>query len=275
MNNPKTTITTVITHSGIFHADDVFCVALLKILVPEIEVERKREATQEDFREDTIVVDIGYGKYDHHQENPETRKDGRKHAAVGLLYRDLKKYLFPDPVYADAFEKNYIIPIEDADNGIAPNSLSLAIASMNPNWDSEISYDEAFCKAVDFAQSVIQREIDKAFSEQKGRDIVLKALSEMKDGIVVLPQYVPWDKVLCPSNANFVIYPSARGGYHLQSVPINPDGFDIKKALPEKWLKTKPEGCTFVHQKLFIAVFDSEEQAVKAAYSEFQNHNAS
>ena len=52
------------THGGIFHADDVFTTALLKILNPEFTWERGFEVP-EDF--DGIVYDIGFGEFDHHQ----------------------------------------------------------------------------------------------------------------------------------------------------------------------------------------------------------------
>ena len=52
------------THSGKFHADDVFSAALLLYLNPEINISRGNKVP-EDF--DGIVFDIGRGQYDHHQ----------------------------------------------------------------------------------------------------------------------------------------------------------------------------------------------------------------
>lgn len=53
-----------LTHSGKFHADDVFSTALLELLNPEFQVERVLEVPA-DF--DGIVYDIGGGAFDHHQ----------------------------------------------------------------------------------------------------------------------------------------------------------------------------------------------------------------
>ena len=52
------------THSGKFHADDVFSSALLLYLNPQITITRGNRVP-EDY--DGIVFDIGRGRYDHHQ----------------------------------------------------------------------------------------------------------------------------------------------------------------------------------------------------------------
>ena len=54
------------THSGKFHADDVFSSALLLYLNPEITILRGNKVP-EDF--DGIIFDIGRGRYDHHQKD--------------------------------------------------------------------------------------------------------------------------------------------------------------------------------------------------------------
>ena len=52
------------THSGKFHADDVFSSALLLYLNPQITITRGNRVPEE---YDGIVFDIGRGRYDHHQ----------------------------------------------------------------------------------------------------------------------------------------------------------------------------------------------------------------
>lgn len=51
------------THAGIFHADELFCTALFRILNPEFEVTRgfKPEESTAD-----VIYDIGGGEFDHH-----------------------------------------------------------------------------------------------------------------------------------------------------------------------------------------------------------------
>ena len=61
------------THSGKFHADDVFSSALLLYLNPEITILRGNKVP-EDF--DGIIFDIGRGRYDHHQKDSRIRENG-------------------------------------------------------------------------------------------------------------------------------------------------------------------------------------------------------
>ena len=69
------------THGGLFHADDVFATALLKILNPDIQISRGF-SVPENFS--GIVYDIGDGKYDHHQKKSRVRENGVAYAAFGL-----------------------------------------------------------------------------------------------------------------------------------------------------------------------------------------------
>ena len=70
---------TAFTHSGKFHADDVFSAALLLYLNPEITITRGNRVP-EDF--DGIVFDIGRGRYDHHQKDSRVRENGIAYAAI-------------------------------------------------------------------------------------------------------------------------------------------------------------------------------------------------
>jgi uncharacterized UPF0160 family protein len=91
MSNTTTTTTTKTTtiarHPGVFHADDVFCVAALLRVCPGAEV----VATPAPGPEFDLVVDVGgvheplKGRFDHHQPNSPVRENGVPYAAFGLL----------------------------------------------------------------------------------------------------------------------------------------------------------------------------------------------
>ena len=127
-------IETVYTHGGIFHADETFCVALIRALNSTIKVERVFKAP-ESTSEKEVIIDIGGGRYDHHQEEVSCRADGGKRAAVGLVWEEVKTLLFKTEDGRDRFERSYIIPVEIQDNGGEVNPLSLMIGAMNPTWD--------------------------------------------------------------------------------------------------------------------------------------------
>lgn len=88
MNTP---IRRIIVHDGTFHADDVLCVAMVQLINANVVVERMPlSQLPTNVPADTIIVDIGYGKYDHHQVDARLRSDGKKFAACGLLLQDLE-----------------------------------------------------------------------------------------------------------------------------------------------------------------------------------------
>ena len=83
MKNNISKIKNAFTHGGIFHADDVFATALLKILNPDILVTRGNQIP-DNF--EGIIYDIGGGEFDHHQKEKRIRENGVPYAAFGLLW---------------------------------------------------------------------------------------------------------------------------------------------------------------------------------------------
>ena len=266
-SNVETGISRVVVHAGRFHADDVFCAAMLLMIYPNAEVLRIVSVSKELSRDDkTIVADIGYGKYDHHQPDAEIRSDGNRYSACGLVFRDFKHILFEgNPDAAERFERKYIIPVEIDDNGGAGNPLSSTISSFNPSWDSGEDNDAKFAEAVSFVQSLIDRELQKMDAEARAEVIVKQALGESDGRIVLLHKDLPWRDFLIKTTALYAVYPSIRGGYNIQTVPEKEGSKKPKKPLPEEWISNRPEGCTFVHPTLFIASFDTEAAAMAAA----------
>ena len=95
---------TAFTHSGKFHADDVFSAALLLYLNPEITITRGNRVL-EDF--DGIVFDIGRGRYDHHQKDSRVRENGIAYAAFGLLWEELGAEILGAELAQKSLAKNW------------------------------------------------------------------------------------------------------------------------------------------------------------------------
>ena len=202
------------THGGKFHADDVFSTALLQILRPDIQVTRGF-VVPDDF--DGIVYDVGGGMFDHHSEPRECRPNGVPYAAFGLLWRLLGAQLVGEH-QARLLDENFIQPLDLNDNTGEQNSLADAIGSFNPLWDSKDDPDVCFWRAVPVAKQILENEIAAANAVNRADDTVRRAYASMKDGIVVLPAYMPWKNGLYKTDAIFVVYPSQRGGYSAQCV---------------------------------------------------------
>ena len=103
---------TAFTHSGKFHADDVFSSALLLYLNPEIRIIRGNKVP-EDF--DGIVFDIGRGRYDHHQKDSRIRENGIPYAAFGLLWEELGVEILGEEL-AQKFDESFVQPLDNNDN---------------------------------------------------------------------------------------------------------------------------------------------------------------
>ena len=227
------------THGGKFHADDVFSTALLQIVRPDIEISRGF-TVPEGFS--GIVFDFGGGMFDHHSEPRETRPNGVPYAAFGLLWRVLGPQLV-GAHQARLVDENFIQPLDLNDNTGEPNSLAEAIGSFNPRWDSKDDPDACFWRAVGVA----------------------------KDGIVVLPAYMPWKNGLYKTDALFVVYPSQRGGFSAQcvtdtrtrrpKVPFPP----AWAGQPEETLRERSGlALRFCHPSRFLVTAEDKPTAIEA-----------
>ena len=250
------------THGGKFHADDVFSTALLQIVRPDIQVTRGF-VVPDDF--DGIVYDVGGGMFDHHQEPRETRPNGVPYAAFGLLWQVLGAQLVGEH-QARLLDENFIQPLDLNDNTGEQNSLADAIGSFNPLWDSKDDPDECFWRAVPVAKKILENEIAAANAVNRADDTVRRAYANMKDGIVVLPAYMPWKNGLYKTDALFVVYPSQRGGYSAQCVTDHRTKRS-KQPFPPAWAG-KPEaqlrqisglGLRFCHPSRFLITADDKE----------------
>ena len=136
------------THSGKFHADDVFSAALLLYLNPEITIIRGNKVP-DDYK--GLVFDIGRGQYDHHQKDSRVRENGVPYAAFGLLWEALGAEILGAEL-AEKFDESFVQPLDNNDNTGEKNELATLIGNFNPGWDSKGSNDQAFFQAVSVAE---------------------------------------------------------------------------------------------------------------------------
>lgn len=263
--------TRAFTHGGSFHADDVFTAAFLKILNPNIKIERGF-IVPKDY--DGFVFDIGFGEFDHHSEPREERENGIKYAAFGKVWR---KYapLYYSPFVVESVEKSLIMDLDNSDNTGSYNSISFIVNCFNPFWDEDSTKEmqnKQFNEIVSYAEIFLRRVIDKYIHVEKGIDFVKEAKAKSQDGVVILEKYVPWDSVLIPEDTKVVIFPSNRGGYNAQR--LENSGFEF----PMNWRGThdfedKAKGLTFCHASGFMCNFETEEDAINAVYAILRDKN--
>ena len=282
----------VVTHSGVFHADEVLGTVILSKVLDNVSVLRTFKVPQ-DLKKDVIVYDIGFGQFDHHQKGGNgARANGVPYAAVGLLWKEFGPEIVantadPELVW-NLIDRDLIQGVDANDNGVLPmadypaqaENFSHIIYRFNPNWDSTESEDDAFIRAVEFAEVVFDNFIAEADSKAKARKIVEEAIEQADGHIAVLNQYVPWQEFILTSenekakDIQFVIFPSNRGGFNWQCVPDAIGSFGQRKAVPQEWRGlndealqkvTGVETATFCHPAGFIGGADKFLDAVQLA----------
>lgn len=258
------------THAGKFHSDDVFSTALLRILNPKIEIERGFEVP-EDF--DGIIYDIGRGRFDHHQEDKEIRQNGVSYAAFGLLWREFGKEILGEEE-ALRFDERFIQPLDESDNTGCDNLLAEIITQFNPGWDSDASYDACFWKAVEFAKQILENHFASVQGIARAKEVVCRAMEKSNGKILVLPCYAPWKSVVIGSSYQVVVYPSNRGGYSIQGVPVSREDSTLLCEMPREWWGKTPEelacisgiaGFRFCHPTGFLASAETKDDALRIA----------
>ena len=261
-----------ITHSGKFHADDVFSTALLKIIYPGFTVTRVPYVP--DDISDCIVYDIGRGAFDHHGEDVKLHENGKPYAAFGLLWDEYGEYVTKSPNAKKRLEDHFVSVMDDCDNGGERDMVSSVISSFNPPWNSDADRNEAFNEAVNVALIILKKMIIKECAVDAADEEVMKAYKNIRDNIVVLERFAPWEKILIQTEAMFVVYPSMRGGYNVQGVPVEEGSREIKVPFPSQWYGLENEklqeisgiyGMKFCHKSGFLIAVDSLETALAAA----------
>lgn len=257
------------THGGKFHADDVFSSALLRILNPKIQFTRVFSVPKE---YDGLVFDIGLGEFDHHQHDAKVRPNGVAYAAFGLLWQKFGEQLV-GAEEAQRMDEYFVQPLDKDDNTGCGNAIADVIGSFNPGWDSDENPDVCFEEAVSFAETLLRKKLESIWGIQRARKLVKAAYADSKDGIVVLKRFAPWKHVLVGSDADFVVYPSQRGGYSAQGIPKDKEDPELKYAFPAEWAgKTEEElnaisgikTLRFCHNNRFLISTGTLEDAIRA-----------
>ena len=273
------------THSGKFHADDVFSSALLLYLNPQITITRGNRVPEE---YDGIVFDIGRGRYDHHQRDSRVRENGVPYAAFGLLWEELGGEILGETL-AQRFDEEFVQPLDNNDNTGEKNELASLIGNFNPVWDETEAADGVteeerdrglsvgFLRAVQVAGMVLENKFARYRADARADEKInqVLAMQETQGGdarILVLPEFVPCQKQLKETDIAFVIFPSNRGGYCIQPQK-KPDSMNYKCSFPKQWLGLENEelqkatglaSAGFCHKGGFLMTVGDEADAIRA-----------
>ncbi|MFT6352640.1 MAG: uncharacterized UPF0160 family protein [Neptuniibacter pectenicola] len=284
---PMTDIT-VATHSGNFHADDVFSIAALKHIFPSLTLIRTRDLAL--IAKADLAIDVGgeydpeTGRFDHHQRGGAgERENGIPYSSFGLIWQTYGLEICQgNQEVADSVDAGLVSTIDAIDcghvEGVAKGiSLSQTISMFNPTWQEDSHFDTCFDEAVEFATRVLTRFIASANGGISAKSIVAKAIEDAKDPrVIVLEKFTPWKRTVhaLSEEALYMIYPSDSGQWRIQTVPVEPGSFEDRKSLPKPWAGlsdqalqevTGLDDAMFCHNGLFIAGAESFESTMKMA----------
>jgi uncharacterized UPF0160 family protein len=274
----------IATHSGSFHADEVFALAALGLRGDPVEVVRTRD--RDALAQADLRVDVGFrddastGDFDHHQRDfAAVRDNGVRYASFGLVWREFGARICDgDQEVADAVDETLVQPVDANDtgqrltqsliDGARPMTISGIVGGFNARWDETLTPGqerERFDAAVAFAGDILAREVASAASGRRSERLVREAIAAAPDArLVELPVNAPWKQVLVPTAADalFVIYPK-RQGFGLEAVPRELGSFENRRDLPAAWgglegadlvAATGVPDALFCHAKRFLAV---------------------
>lgn len=196
------------THGGVFHADDVFSTALIRLLYDvsgygNMHVYRTKNAEDlvvyKKITGDVLTYDIGCGRYDHHQEDVEIRENGVKYASFGLLFRD---FVDTESHFYTSFDANFVEKIDDNDNGGEFFIVSQMVRDMNPTYGASTeAYNDGFYNAVLWAYEYlinhfnqIATKSDEFIVPQIEKNSKILLFDNGEKAILVLNSYIPWKR---------------------------------------------------------------------------------
>ena len=268
-----------VTHPGVFHADDVLAAVLLRLVNPDIRFVRTRDTAA--VAAAAIAFDVGEGIWDHHGSAAGTHSDGTPACAVSRLWEaELARVLLPTVAARDYFWKNVIRPVAYQDNGQELPGVSHPLSwihFMNPTWNSDSNFDEAFEAAIDAATPIVVQLLNQARAAGEA-EAVLRSLP-LDQRVVEIPSGLPgWVERLATerSKAQFVVFQGdEHTPYYAQCVPVNPESrFSKRTPFPEAWAGKRDAelteasgilGGVFCHIGRFISGWKTKDAAIAAA----------
>ena len=272
--------TRIVTHSGSFHADDVFGVAVLAALHPDHEIVRTRDpAAMEDA---DFLVDVGgawdaaRGRFDHHQRGFDgARASGEGYASAGLVWREYgvayvrqvalsMGQALDEGAYTriaedvDASLVRYLDLVDTGAATVAPGAFGLSslVAALNSTWLEEQGLDaaalarlqlERFREGLVIVGRFLQRLVLRRIGQELAAGRVRGAERLLGGRLLFLAGGgMPWTSVVVEEMPEvlLVLYPETGedGMRHvLRTVPAEAGSFTARMDLPAEWAGLRDE----------------------------------
>ena len=264
----------IVTHSGKFHADDAWAVAVLKILFPQADVVRTRDPAlieAADFAVDVGGIwDAATGRFDHHQKGfTGARQTGVPYASAGLVWKhygarcvsalaaihtghtlsDSKAVEMTHAIDTDVVQYLDLSDVGAAKNAPGGYGLSAVVSGFNPNWldEQQLGYGEAAeAHRMNQFKRAMELLTDIMINAVKYRVGALLSVEQVRQGEVLEEGQVlflqngavPWTQVVrkeMPKVLFVISHNLAEQRYMIHTIPVSPDSFAARADLPEAW----------------------------------------
>lgn len=255
------------THSGSFHADDVFGVVVARLAhytKPYIRVIRSRNP--DDWAECDILLDVGdvydpaTNRFDHHQITFDAKRSYGEYvpyAAAGLMWKHYGMQVLANYVKVHqvsmtldeqaqvwgAIDRDLVQYLDMADVGMqcsSPGALALYTQVSYFNRGEDFDENAQFEKAVQFVETALLNQLYHEVKRVLDAKIVLEAPTQFGGKVLVLDTPAKWSSVVADSMPEvlFVVYPAKSGSaqtYMVQVVTTDHATFACRRSLPEAW----------------------------------------
>jgi uncharacterized UPF0160 family protein len=287
-------IKTIGTHNGRFHSDDVFSVALLKVLYPHAKVVRSRDLEVLDACD--LVLDVGgiYDeatlRFDHHMPGGAgARENGINYSAFALIWKKFGlQYCGGNEEAWKRLDKGFVSSFDAYDNGQKTYEITTPVARivelqdlfdnyLNPNLDEPAAlsdYDRQFDIALGIATLILdratKRRIAEVASEQYYYDTWLA--SPDKRYVVIEKFATSGEKSDQMPELLYCVYRAPNDTWNIKALAKSKDSYESKKPFPETWagLRDKDlddmtgiEGAAFCHNGRHLCGAYTKEAAIK------------
>lgn len=240
-------ISKIITHDGVFHADDVMAIALIHRLVhPIIPVERTRNISAEDIANPEVwIVDVG-GQHDRELNNYDHHQDKTLPAACLIVLMELhNRDIIPDELRDELFTNIWEISDIDCNgpagkNGFQVNSLIKSFNALENGFEIALAVCKQYidsCKAT-VGMAVTSKEI---WNEGERISLFIRVCNKFP---------VHWKRY---EEEVFLIYPNVDNKWTV--LTRDSDGFPLCRTGHED----------FMHVNRFIATYKSKDDAIQGA----------
>lgn len=238
----------IITHDGLFHADEVFAIALIFETIKECKVIRTREITQRDYNSvTTFLIDVG-GVYNFSRNNFDHHQDKGLMASNMLVLEALYSTKTISPKLYEEVYDNFKY-ISDIDTGFFDRS-DKGVFSINSLIRSFNFVENGFSLALTVARAWIQSKISSVAQIEESIKLLEEGVT-ISEGIITSEYPIHWKRgdkykyLVAPVKDK----PGQWGLYSLNSMlfPIIKQGNEI-----------------FIHEQAFIAIYKSKHEAISA-----------